>query len=148
MQSSLEKLGRPQFLERSCLQLPGEVVSSPLEMILGIRPPFQGESIREVFPGLKPWTVLFSPFGRWRNVLTPTDVASGAPPQVIGAANNGPWAVLCSPFGRWGDVQTPGVVASNAPAGMTGVANNDQFQRASQFSAPDHPEAGWPGVLP
>jgi len=36
----------------------------PLEITPGARPPFQGDSLGDAFPGLKPWAVLFSPFGR------------------------------------------------------------------------------------
>ena len=38
------------------------------------RPPLQDDSLRDVFPGLKPWAVLFSPFGRRRNVQTPASL--------------------------------------------------------------------------
>jgi hypothetical protein len=39
-------------------------------MMPATRPPFQGDSLGDVFPGLKPWAVLFSPFGRRGNVQT------------------------------------------------------------------------------
>ena len=46
-------------------------VRRPFLHMPATRPPLQGDSLGDVFPGLKPWAVLFSPFGRGRNVQTP-----------------------------------------------------------------------------
>ena len=92
--------------------------------------PFRAISLCVWFPGLKPWAILCSPFGRWRNVQTPVPGLK-------------PWAVLFSPFGPCQMSKLHWVSFAMPPAwGVQAVPLQKSRQLSKKVSTKMRPAAG------